>query len=618
MVRRLLLFLLPLLCLGGCLQSPPPVAGRPQTAPAEIFVDTVWHGTVIIDGQVKVYKGATLTIAPGTEILFVRQDRDQDGLGDGTLIVEGALVAVGSRQQPIRFRSAASDPQPGDWLELRVDFARDCRLSFCEIRDSAHTLHAHFTRAVVEDCTIRYNIDGCRLGQGNFAIRRCLIEDNSGKGINFRNSTVEISGNIIRRNGTGIFLFETDRALLIAGNNFHGNGHNLRLGDFFQHDITVGRNWWGFADAQGAAATVYDRKSDVTLGTVTIDVAPEWLAATGPRDGVILTSAWDLATGGFVDATAVAWERVFYLPGWDGVVRALFGDSQLLWQRSLGETIDATPAVDAERLYLQTWGREVVALDRTDGSVRWRFSYPASPADDHRQGGLLRLDDAILVPGWNGTLYALHPASGKLLWSFTARAPLRATPVSDGQRIYLSGGDGTMWALDLNGRLLWERSLDAPLLSSPVLLPAGVAVLSRSGTLVALSADGQELWRRSLQQECWYGAPVYDRDTLFVVTAAGSLWRRDADSGRTVWRRDGLGPVYATPLVADGRVMVGDNAGTFRVYGGDSAELLASFTVGAPLQGTPLLQGGRLIFGARDQRIHALDMLPSDEKTKNP
>ena len=617
-MKALLCLFLPLLFLGSCLPSCPSGTDAPLMAPAEIFVDTLWRGTVIIDGQVKVFKGATLTIAPGTDILFVRQDRDQDGLGDGTLIVEGALVAVGSRQQPIRFRSAASDPQPGDWLELRVDFARDCRLSFCEIRDSAHTLHAHFTRAVVEDCTIRNNIDGCRLGQGSFVIRRCLIEDNSGKGINFRNSTVEISGNIIRRNATGIFLFETDRSLLLAGNNFHNNGHNLRLGDFFPHDIAVGRNWWGDPDAQEAAATVYDRKSDATLGTVTIEAAPEWLAATGPRDGVALTSAWELATGGFVDASAVTREGVLYLPGWDGAARALSGDGRLLWQRSLGETIDATPAVDTERLYLQTWGREVVALDRTDGGVRWRFSYPASPADDHRQGGLLRLGDSLLVPGWNGTLYALHPASGKLLWSFTARPPLRATPTSDGQRLYLSGGDGTLWALDLNGRLLWERSLDAPLLSSPVLLPAGVAVLSRAGTLVALTPNGQEMWRHSLQQECWYGAPVYDRGALFVATAAGSLWRLDADSGRTVWRRDGFGPFYATPLVADGRVVVGDNAGMLRVFGGDSADLLASFTVGAPMQGTPLLQGGRLIFGARDQRIHALDLLSADEKKKSP
>ena len=101
-------------------------------------------------------KGAKLVIAPGTDIRFVRRDRDQDGLGDATLVVEGELLAIGSQRQPIRFRSAEAEPQPGDWLEIRVDFSRNTTLRWCEIRDSAHTLHAHFTKGVMEDCHIHH------------------------------------------------------------------------------------------------------------------------------------------------------------------------------------------------------------------------------------------------------------------------------------------------------------------------------------------------------------------------------------------------------------------------------------------------------------------------------
>ncbi len=66
-----------------------------------ISEDTVWSGRILIDGIVKVAKGATLTISPGTDIAFVRRDADAHGLGDAVLAVEGRLMAVGTREQPI-------------------------------------------------------------------------------------------------------------------------------------------------------------------------------------------------------------------------------------------------------------------------------------------------------------------------------------------------------------------------------------------------------------------------------------------------------------------------------------------------------------------------------------
>ncbi|MDX9819480.1 MAG: right-handed parallel beta-helix repeat-containing protein, partial [Desulfococcus multivorans] len=259
---RLLLLLT--LLLGACAplsQSPPPSLPR-VLSNLEIHQDTEWRGSVVIDGFVKVFKGATLRIHPGTDIAFLRRDDDRDGLGDGVLIVEGKLLAEGNRAAPIRFRSAAAEPQPGDWLEIRVDFSREAVLRYCEITHSAYTLHAHFTQGRVEDCVIRDNIDGSRLGQARFVFANNLIERNQGKGINFRNSSVEITRNIIRHNGSGIFLFENDRELSIHRNNIHDNLENFRLGDFYTGDVQLRDNWWGTDDPEEAARTVYDRKQD--------------------------------------------------------------------------------------------------------------------------------------------------------------------------------------------------------------------------------------------------------------------------------------------------------------------------------------------------------------------
>jgi len=604
--------LLALLLLGLTACAPlAPVTVVQRFQDAVLTSDTVWRGSILIDGQVMVAKGVTLTIEPGTDIAFVRKDLNQDGLGDGTLIIEGRLKALGTRAQPIRFRSAAADPQPGDWLEIHSDFSKEIHLRYCEIRDSAYTLHAHFTRGIVEDCHIHHNIDGCRLGEATFTLRHNLIEHNQGKGINYRNATVEIRRNIIRHNGAGIFLFESDRTSTIEQNNLYANRDNFRLGDFYTADVQLGENWWGSADPQQAEATIFDRRQDPTIGEVTLKPgpAPAWIEGTGPRDTLSLRQAWQVKTGGFVDAKAVVVADQAYVPGWDGRLYALTANGKSLWQTQLGEVADATPAVDADSVYVQTWGREVLALDRNDGSLLWRFAYAPSVADDHRQGGLLRSNDLLLVPAWNGTLYALDAASGSLRWQYVTAGPLRAVPVVDGDRFYLAAGDGSLHALTLTGAPLWSLPLEAALLTPPALSGDGPVVVDREGTLVSFDRDGKERWRQSLAEPCFYGAPVFADEAIYLATAGGALWKLDAESGAVVWRRPLAMASYATPVISEGRVFVGDNSGLLSVVGVDSGDLLSTFQLQGPIQAPVAMVGGQLLFGSRDGAIHALELV---------
>ena len=604
MVRRRAHWLLALLCAGCVHPNLPPASLALHNA--EILVDTTWSGRIVIDGQVKVYKGATLTIAPGSEIAFLRRDHDKDGLGDGTLIVEGSLRALGTATQPIRFRSAAVAPQPGDWLEIRVDFSKEAQLRYCEIRDSAHALHAHFTRAIVEDSHIHHNIDGSRLGQGNFIFRRNLIEANEGKGINFRNATIDISDNIIRHNSAGIFLFETDRPPTIAHNNIYGNTDNLRLGDFFHHDLQLGSNWWGSAVAAEVAAAIYDHEEDATLGRARVGIAPAWLDGCGPADPLQLRRQWNVATSGFVDAPPQVSGADLLVASWDGTVRRIDKSGKLLWLTPLQEVIDAPLLVAGEQIFGQNWGREVFALKAENGARLWSFNYPPSPADDHRQGGLLLAEGQLLVPAWNGTLYTLEPQSGQELWSFAARAPLRATPLVEQGRIFLSGGDGTLWCLDLQGRLLWERPGPAPFLTPAVRNGEGIITLDRDGNLSARHTDGTLLWQKALHETCYYAAPISTKEGLFVATAAGTLWKLDPASGATIWRQDGFGPFYATPLAVKERLFLGDNNGALWAIGAISGNILARLDFAGAIQGGPTAFSGGIALGSRDQQLHYL------------
>ena len=101
--------------------------------------------------------------------------------------------------------------------------------------------------------------------------------------------------------------------------------------------------------------------------------------------------------------------------------------------------------------------------------MRWRFDYPPSTADDHRQGGLTRVGDLLLVPAWNGSLYALLAKSGELRWALEIGQPLRCAPAVAGERLYVASGDGTLAAVGLDGTLLWRVTHESPLLATPAL-----------------------------------------------------------------------------------------------------------------------------------------------------
>lgn len=608
--RQLWLGMLLLLLCACAVPAPPDFTLRLNNV--QIQQNSVWQGRVLIDGQVEVLRGVTLTILPGTEVAFVRRDLDGDWLGDSTLLIKGVLHAEGTRLAPILFRSAATEPRPGDWKEIRADFSEDVLLRYCEIRDSVAGLHAHYSKGLIEDCRLRLNIDGARFGVATFSISNCLIEQNQAKGILTRQSTLQLKNNIFRHNGAGLFFMEGDNSSSVEENNFYANQYHLRLGDFSQAEVRTRNNWLSSNDPEAWRDKIYDRQQDPTLGTIQCESADRWRPNSGPRDELNFRQAWRLQTGGFVDASPLVVADRLYAASWDGYVYALDRSGQVRWKSFVGGEVDAAPVASGDSLFVQTWQRQAVALSLLDGQPRWRFDYPESPADDHRQGALLPVAGNILLPSWGGSLYALDAVSGKPRWQLAGHLPLRAAPVQAGDRLYLSGGDGTFTALNLDGTELWTVALDAPLLTSAALTPEGPVVLARNGQLSAFDTQGRLRWQQQLGEDCYYSAPRYQNGYIYLGTAAGSLWKLAATSGQLIWRIADLGAFYGTPLIEGQRLFIGNNSGQLYALNIDSGAILATFQAGRDIQTTPALFFGRLVFGSRDGNLYALDLLESD------
>ena len=96
--------------------------------------------------------------------------------------------------------------------------------------------------------------------------------------------------------------------------------------------------------------------------------------------------------------------------------------------------------------------------------------------------------------------------------------------------------------------------------------------------------------------------------TIFVGSYDGRLYALDARSGRLRWAAGGgaLGGLYATPSVANGRVIVGSTNGRVYAFATSTGKLLWSIRTGSYVYSPAALAGGTAYIGSYDHRLYAL------------
>ncbi len=200
----------------------------------------------------------------------------------------------------------------------------------------------------------------------------------------------------------------------------------------------------------------------------------------------------------------------------------------ILWQTKVGKG-QSTPVVVGERAFLTAEPDKLLCLDCRDGKIVWQCENGSGAVGAEIKEGEKR------------------PASG---CGYSA-----ATPVTDGQCVYVCYATGVIAAYDLEGHRQWVRYLEVPQTTqygrsaSPVL--AGGKLLITLANLMALDPQtGKTLWQAD-KAEAAYGTPAVARigDTDAALTPAG-VCVRVAD-GAILARK--LGELaYGSSIVHDG------------------------------------------------------------------
>jgi outer membrane protein assembly factor BamB len=227
------------------------------------------------------------------------------------------------------------------------------------------------------------------------------------------------------------------------------------------------------------------------------------------------------------------------------------------------------PVLENGRLFLGTNHGLVLAVDARTGRIAWHRQFAGCVAASPAVGNGIVYLGFMDPPPCRGTapsfLAALDARSGRTIWRFRAGV-IETPPLLVDGRVYFGSWDHRVYAVDARtGRLDWSF------------------------------ATGDRV----------KGGVAFARQTIFAGSYDGRLYALDARSGRLRWSA-GAGALYATPSVANGRVIVEATSGRVYAFGTADGKLLWSTATGSYVYSPAALAGGAAYIGSYDHRLYAL------------
>lgn len=251
------------------------------------------------------------------------------------------------------------------------------------------------------------------------------------------------------------------------------------------------------------------------------------------------------------------------------------------WEFNANSQILAQPSIvsynNKEFIVFATRDGKVFLLD--DAKPKWRFDIEEKisqvelmflePESAKSVYGLKVADinndkkPEIIVASEVGKLYVLN-IDGKLLWQFSAGAPIRAEPEvadinKDGKLEILFGCvDSNFYALSSQGKLLWKFTCESGIEAACSVLNTKKPQIifgSNSGTIYSLSPKGELLWKfntgAKITAKPVIGKLYGDERSFIVIGSFDKYLYALNELGKLEWRFKAEGRIASKAILFD-------------------------------------------------------------------
>jgi len=281
-----------------------------------------------------------------------------------------------------------------------------------------------------------------------------------------------------------------------------------------------------------------------------------------------------------------------------------------------------------------------LCVDKQDGRVLWADASPganvlhgqwSSPAYAEL-GGVPQ----ALFGGGDGWLYSFDArgdsGKAKLLWMFDCnpkeskytlggradRNHIIGTPVIHDGLVYVAVGEdpehgegvGHLWCIDptKRGDVSSELAVHVDAPDTPLPHRRNQAIIKEQGEVARPNPNSAAIWHypgfdangdgkldfeETMHRTC--GTVAIADGLLFVADFSGLFHCLDVKTGTPHWTHDMLAAAWGSPLIADGKVYIGDEDGDICIFRlAKEKDLLAEINMGNSVYSTPIAVGDTL------------------------
>lgn len=226
-----------------------------------------------------------------------------------------------------------------------------------------------------------------------------------------------------------------------------------------------------------------------------------------------------------------------------------------LWATALGKNEVNGVAVDESRVFVAT-RRNILAFDLAGGRLLWAVSAHVKNASS-----LLRTGNILCTMDEADGVYAFDPESGRLLWHTPTKSGFWSEVATDGNLLFACAGKSVVALTPHTGQPVWSTQLKGKTAVGEIgVSPDGYLYASDRKHLHRIrAADGTIIASRDIGGQN-RTRPCITADCVIIALDDHNedprLEALSLDLGRSMWKRSGLGGIFASPVHGHGHVYI--------------------------------------------------------------
>jgi len=166
------------------------------------------------------------------------------------------------------------------------------------------------------------------------------------------------------------------------------------------------------------------------------------------------TQIWNFSTGAQIQSTPLVANGMVYVGSEDWKIYALDASSgALVWSFTTGGVVDSSPALSGSDLYIGSCDGHVYDLNAATGTQIWNYStsYPPNGSPTGTTTNSVESSPAVVgnvvYVGNDGYyVYALDATTGAKIWSYATQGSVISSPAFSGEVVYVGSNDDKLYA----------------------------------------------------------------------------------------------------------------------------------------------------------------------------